>query len=48
MENEIWKPLVGYESAKKAFESQTEIKKYGTFRAMLSGHLKNKTSYKYY
>lgn len=36
-----------YESAKKAFESQTEIKKYGTFRAMLSGHLKNKTNYKY-
>ncbi len=37
-----------YESAKKAFESQTEIKKYGTFRAMLSGHLKNKTNYNYY
>lgn len=37
-----------YDSAKKAFESQTEVKKYGTFRAMLSGHLKNKTNYKYY
>lgn len=32
----------------KAFESQTEVKKYTTFRAMLSGHLKNKTNYKYY
>ena len=36
-----------YISAKKAFESQQQIKNYKTFMAMLSGNKKNKTSFIY-
>ena len=36
-----------YQSIKLAFESQSDVKTYGAFRAMLNGQNKNKTLYKH-